>query len=149
MTVIAEFIVEGIPIAKARPRFARRTSKAGKAFVSTYTPAHSANYEAQIAAYARNSMRGLEPSLKALSLEIKFYMPIPESWSKKKKAMAISGELFPTTKPDLDNIVKSIKDGMNEIVFHDDSQVVQLIATKVYSEEPKAEIKVTLMGDKA
>ena len=33
-----------------------------------------------------------------------------------------SGELLPTTKPDLDNLIKGIKDGCNKVIWHDASQ---------------------------
>ena len=36
----------------------------------------------------------------------------PQSWSKKKQKMALSGEVKPTTSPDIDNYLKSVLDGM-------------------------------------
>ena len=51
------------------------------------------------------------------------------------------GQIKPTTKPDLDNIVKAL-DGMNGIVVVDDSQIVKLTATKQYSEIPQLIVSV-------
>ena len=45
-------------------------------------------------------------------------------------------------KPDLDNIAKCFLDGMNDIVYLDDKQVVNLHVTKVYAETPAVEVMV-------
>lgn len=63
-----------------------------------------------------------------------------ESWSGKKKAAAI-GQPH-TQKPDLDNIAKAAKDGLNRIAWHDDSQVSELIMRKAWG--PRAETTVTI-----
>jgi Holliday junction resolvase RusA-like endonuclease len=46
-------------------------------------------------------------------------------------------------RPDLDNIVKAITDGMNGVVYEDDSQIVSLHATKVYGTDAMVEVMVT------
>lgn len=54
-----------------------------------------------------------------------------------------TGQLFPCKKPDIDNIIKIILDGLNGVMFDDDKQVVNVSATKVYTEqEPKVEIQI-------
>jgi Holliday junction resolvase RusA-like endonuclease len=68
--------------------------------------------------------------------------PVPESWSKKKKERAIHGIIFPTVKPDNDNLLKVI-DALNEIVFRDDKQVVISHVYKTYSERPRMTIEVS------
>jgi Holliday junction resolvase RusA-like endonuclease len=40
--------------------------------------------------------------------------------------------IYPGKKPDLDNLLKLLKDACNGIVWMDDSQVVIMIAKKVY-----------------
>ena len=56
--------------------------------------------------------------------------------------MAVKGELMPTTKPDIDNYVKSVLDASNGMLYHDDNQIVELIARKLYAEEPRVEIRI-------
>jgi Holliday junction resolvase RusA-like endonuclease len=68
---------------------------------------------------------------------------IPTSFSKQKHKDALEGILKPTKKPDIDNIAKCFLDGMNDIVYLDDKQVVNLHITKVYAETPAVEIMVT------
>jgi Holliday junction resolvase RusA-like endonuclease len=54
----------------------------------------------------------------------------------------LSGETKHTKKPDLDNVAKAIIDGMNGIIFKDDSQIINLHVTKVYAEVGKVEVLV-------
>ncbi len=136
-----EFQVIGEPHAKERARAVRRGN-----FISHYTPEKTVAYEkkvAQIAQIAMQSLR-LEPSDKPIELSIFAVRSVPESWAKKKRALALSGEMLPTSKPDLDNIVKSIKDGCNGIAWKDDSQVVMLQAAKSYGERPHVRVLIKL-----
>lgn len=63
-------------------------------------------------------------------------MEIPTSKTKKVKNQMADGNIKHTVKPDLDNLVKSILDGLNGIAWHDDAQIVQLNVSKSYSESP-------------
>jgi Holliday junction resolvase RusA-like endonuclease len=67
--------------------------------------------------------------------------PIPTSWSKKKQADARSGELRPTSKPDLDNFMKVI-DAANLVVWVDDSQIVDATLRKSYGDKPRLVLRV-------
>lgn len=80
-----------------------------------------------------------------IPLTIDVYRKIPKSFSKKKTQQAIAGEIRPTTKPDIDNLAKSIKDGLSKVLWHDDSQVYELVARKWYSDNPRAEVTVEVM----
>jgi Holliday junction resolvase RusA-like endonuclease len=42
--------------------------------------------------------------------------------------------MFPTKKPDGDNIAKAILDSLNDVAYHDDSYVVELVASKYYTD---------------
>jgi len=42
----------------------------------------------------------------------------------------------------LDNVIKSVIDGMDKIVFFNDSQITSIHATKVYGEVAKVEVMV-------
>ena len=67
---------------------------------------------------------------------------VPASYSKKRAAACLSGSEWPCKKPDTDNLVKSIKDGCNGVVWKDDCQVVQVYALKVYGGIPGVSVKV-------
>jgi Holliday junction resolvase RusA-like endonuclease len=68
--------------------------------------------------------RPLFPFAGPILLGVRAYLPIPESKPKKFKAAALSGEIRPTTKPDLDNLLKHFKDCCKGIFWIDDKQVV-------------------------
>jgi Holliday junction resolvase RusA-like endonuclease len=72
-------------------------------------------------------------------------LPIPGSWSQKKQTDAQQGRIRPTSKPDLDNLVKHMKDCLTDAGFwRDDKQVVWLEAGKLYDQTPgwKVELRV-------
>ena len=54
----------------------------------------------------------------------------------------LEGREKPIKKTDIDNLAKSLLDGMNGVVFKDDSQIVSLHCTKVYASEPGVDIMV-------
>ena len=137
MTFIVNFMVEGTPVPKGRPRFARR----GK-FVSTYSPKTTVDYETKVAEAAQLAMGGSEPLETPVGAYIYITLPIPASYSKKRKQDCLSGNERPTKKSDIDNYCKAVFDGMNGIVFLDDSQIVSLHSTKVYGTIGMVEVMV-------
>ena len=134
-----EFFVPETPVGKRRPRAARRGTG-----VVMFTPEKTAGYEALVAAAASNAMRAEAGPLFTGPLEavLEMRIPIPASWSKAHKAAALAGTELPTSKPDIDNVAKAILDACNGVVFRDDAQVVMLIATKAFSEEPGVRVVI-------
>lgn len=132
------FDVPGTPVGKGRPKFARRGN-----FVATYTPEKTASYENLVKVKAAEAMKGAKPFDKALTAHIFLTITPPASWSKKKQAQALNGEIYPTTKPDLDNVIKGIFDAMNEIVYLDDKQIVSLLCMKRYGQTAHAQVQIS------
>ena len=62
---------------------------------------------------------------------------MPVSWSRRKTVDAITGHIRPTSRPDVDNFLKTILDAINSIVIADDAQVVEVHATKKFGLAPK------------
>ena len=137
MTFMVNFMVEGTPVPKGRPRFARR----GK-FVSTYSPKTTVDYETKVAEAAQLAMGSSEPLETPVGAYIYITLPIPASYSKKRTQACLSGDERPTKKSDIDNYCKAVFDGMNGIVFLDDSQIVSLHSTKVYGTIGMVEVMV-------
>ena len=131
MTLQIEFTVPGDPRGKGRPRF----SRVGK-FTKTYTDAKTKEYEDKVANAASLAMYPHEPLTTPLAVWIDISVPIPASYSKKRKEACLSGVEMPCKKPDIDNIAKGILDAMNGIVYADDVQVIRLTLQKHYSTEP-------------
>lgn len=118
------------PRPKGRPRFTRQ----GHA----YTPQDTRAYEMLIRRYVRESVKS--PLRGEISVAIIFYMPIPKSWSKAKKQAAELLQIRPTTKPDIDNLVKAVLDAINGIAYEDDRQIVELVCAEYYGTVPRTEI---------
>ena len=131
------FTVEGTPIGKGRPKFARRGN-----FVSTYTPTKTRDYETLIADAAQKAMGSSEPLKTPVAAYIYITVPIPASYSKKRSTACLSGLERPCKKPDIDNIIKAFLDSMNNIVYADDTQVVSLHSTKRYGTVGMVEVLV-------
>jgi Holliday junction resolvase RusA-like endonuclease len=109
--------------------------------VHTYDPEKCRTYKAFIRTLAANAAPP-KPLSGPVSVKITVYRQTPQSWSKVKIAAALAGILRPTTKPDIDNIAKGIKDAVKGIIWVDDSQVVRLEVEKWYSDKPRAEVEI-------
>ena len=137
MTFMVTYMVEGNPVGKGRPRFAKR----GK-FVSTYTPTKTRDYESIIKDAAKQAMGNSAPLETPVTVAIYITVPIPTSYSKKRTEACLNGSERPIKKPDIDNIAKCFLDAMNEIVYLDDTQVLTLHVTKVYGTVGMVEVMV-------
>ncbi|MCY8420264.1 RusA family crossover junction endodeoxyribonuclease [Bacillus inaquosorum] len=130
------FTVYGEPVAQGRPRAGTVNGKA-----RLYDPKKSRDYKQYVKLVA-SEYRPKSLLKGPLELIVRIYKPSLKSFSKKKAAAAEQGLLRPTSKPDADNYVKAIKDGLNKVIWHDDSQVVDLHVSKFYSEIPRVEIQI-------
>jgi len=120
------------PVAQGRPRASAVNGK-----VRMYDPKKSRDFKRSAVAAKFAPVSLLEGPLQ---LEVKVYKPSLKSFSKKKTLAAEEGLLRPTTKPDVDNYVKGVKDALNKVIWKDDSQVVDLKVSKWYSEKPRIEV---------
>jgi Holliday junction resolvase RusA-like endonuclease len=136
MSLAIYFVVQGQPHGKGRPRASTRGG-----FVRLYTDLMTRNYEALVAKQAALAMGDFEIIETPVAVRINAYYNIPISWSKKKKAQALAGEIAPG-KPDLDNVCKSLLDPIQGIIFGDDKSVVKLTIEKRFSYQPRVEVCV-------
>lgn len=136
------FVVPGEAVGKGRPR----VSTIG-GHTRMFAPQKTANYETLIAMAAQQAMAGRELIGGPVLVEMKILVSVAASWSKKKTAEALAGDVMPTKKPDADNVLKAICDGINGIVFKDDVQVVNVSLSKRFSETPGVSVRVVpLLG---
>lgn len=137
MTTI-QFTIPGEPVAKGRARAFVRNGH-----IAHHTPDKTARYENLVKLAAQEAMHGKPPCEGPVKLTVCAYMGIGTSWSKKRQAAALEGRERPTKKPDVDNIVKAIKDGLNGVAWRDDSQVVRLVADKHWSDTPRVFVAIS------
>lgn len=133
-----EIRIPGVPIAKKRPRFARR----GK-FVTTYNSQETEEGRWLLGvreAFRKNGL--MEPLNVPVAIWMIFSMPIPKS-ATKKQLEAIKVHPKHTKKPDIDNLQKFALDCLNGELFTDDSLVWSINAFKAYHEQPGTYIKVS------
>lgn len=111
------------PIPKQRPRLSK---------FSVYTPKKTKTFENLIAYEWKNKYKGL--ILKgAVKLDLVFVF---------KKAKTCKKTLH-TQRPDIDNLLKSILDGLNKVAFIDDCQVVELNSKKLFASTDAVLIMIT------
>lgn len=137
LNVIA-FEVPGPIRGKARPRVTR----AG----ITYTPKETAQYENLVKlcyreAAASSAMDLFEQPVRA---QLEVYYEIPKSTTKSRQGAMLLDRIYPTKKPDADNIAKIVLDSLNGIAYKDDSQVVELTVNKFYSKRGQPYVFVRL-----
>jgi Holliday junction resolvase RusA-like endonuclease len=119
------FVVEASPIGKGRPRFGRG---------HVYTPQKTRDYENQIGWTARSAMAGRPPISGPVRVVVLFELA--------RTKTTLGRAVLPVGRPDLDNLTKSVLDALNKIIFEDDCQVVELMASKTFGKKPKVSISV-------
>lgn len=125
------FKVIGKIVGKQRPR----ASSIG-GFTKIYTPKDTINYENLVKFSFLEQYPNFIPygQEKAIAVKISVFKPIPTTFPKWKKELALERYTRPTVKPDLDNIAKSVLDGLNQVAFVDDKCVVDLHVVSYYSQ---------------
>jgi Holliday junction resolvase RusA-like endonuclease len=123
--------IVGRPVGKGRPRFTR----SGRA----YTPKTTREWERTVADQAALQYKG-EPLGGAVHLAMVILMPRPKSAPKRVTRHV--------KKPDVDNLVKSVLDGLVTAgVITDDNVVDSLVAVKRYAEPGHEGVRVLAYGD--
>ena len=117
-------------VAKQRPRL----GKSGK----IYTPNNTKVFE-QICKLAYGNRYKFETEYIKMSIVFKF--EVPSSYSKRKKQQALEGIIRPT-KADIDNYIKSVLDGLNNVAYTDDRKVVAIFAEKIYADKSEVIVEI-------
>ncbi len=131
-----EFEVKHRPVGKARPRFTM------KGFA--YTPKTTREFESAIRKEAKKAMNGRSPFGKEteVTMRIDFTFHVLKSWPKKKREHYLATQAPKITKPDIDNLEKSVLDALNGVVYEDDACVCEITVTKHYGSEDNVSVSV-------
>lgn len=128
-----------IPIEPVEQQRPRATSQGGH--VRVYDPPKVRRFKQDVAKFVKQQpLPKFED--KELSVQIKFFRKIQKSLTKKERELRLSNVHRPKTRPDIDNLVKSLLDALNGLIWDDDAKIVHLEADKLYSEQPRIEIEV-------
>lgn len=109
--------IYGNPVAQGRPRAFWRGNHIGM-----YDPQKSKSWKETVKWQAIEQKALLLQG--AIKMNLLFMLQRPKSLQKKI--------VYHVKRPDLDNLVKAVKDALRGICYKDDSQIVELIAKKEY-----------------
>lgn len=142
MDGVLSFTVVADPVAQPRHKASSIGGKA-RMYLPAKHPVHAFKKSVQKSAQA--AFNG-EPMDGPFTLNCRFVMKRPQRMVWKKRPMPREEHL---SKPDTDNLLKSVKDALTGILWVDDSQVWREIGEKVYadgSEVPHLEVIVKRQG---
>jgi len=152
-----ELTIPGKPVAKARAKFRavhtgvyefnkHRGRKQEKVHVVPHTPAESAKYENLVRMAYVEVCRDLPPTDEFVVIDVVAYFQAPKSLRAADRVFAEDGVLPHGKKPDGDNILKAIKDGLRTVAYQDDRQVFDAHVLKAISNRPRCEVKITFLN---
>lgn len=129
------FVIPSKPFGKQRARATRM----GRVF----TPKETVAFEAVVREVATGRFQ--KPLEGPVRLTIEAVFAVPPSWSSRKRAAAL--RTSHVGKPDLDNCMKALGDGLNRIAFADDSQVAEAVLRKRWGEAGETRVTVETIED--
>lgn len=119
MLISLEFPIKPIP--KGRPRLSRH---------GVYTPQRTKTFENDLKYLAMTQIpRGFKPTEGAVSIDVVFNFKRPKSKAGPHAC-----------RPDLDNLLKSLTDALNGVLWVDDAQIISLTAIKQYADKDSIEL---------
>ena len=127
------FAIPGDPVPWARARLSGGRH---------YTAPKVAAYKRAVALMAQASMSGQSPAAGPVAISMRAVFTPPASWSARKRAQALAGEIHPTGKPDWDNLGKIVSDALSGVAYVDDAQVVRASVEKAYGANPGVYVHV-------
>ena len=131
------FTVTGKPVGKERPRYSKYTG-------GFYTPIKTKNFEKHVALCARQSMMKNAKKItnSAVCVNVIIYHKVPASYNKQKRAAALANLIYPIKTPDVDNVLKCVMDGMENVIYENDHQVIDTRAKRLYGSDWSTSVEV-------
>lgn len=125
------------PVAKGRPRVVVKDGN-----VRTFTPEKTQIAETELRARFLPYQDRAFPQYTPVRFSIKILLTKSKHQKKAKH--------LPCIRPDIDNLVKTIQDAANGILFYDDAQITTLNVRKRWTDDknPEAGIRIELEEDR-
>lgn len=131
------FEVPGKVRGKGRPRFMRNGH--------TYTDKNTTVYEKLIqTSYLKHTNYISQKSVR-ISMYICFAPNKTDT--KKNRLIKLLNKLWPSKKPDIDNVIKVVLDALNKVAYSDDTQVNEIHVIRHWCEEEKLVICLSENGE--
>ena len=137
-----KFTIPGEPVAQGRPRFSTHGG-----FARAYDPKKSRDGKSVVRLCARDAVEEsklIEPLSGPLVMKVQFGIPLPKSAYRKRTPVARS---WRTKKPDLDNLLKLVKDACSGIIYLDDNQISRIVAEKITCGQDEAPYTKVLFAE--
>ena len=137
-----KFTIPGEPVAQGRPRFSTHGG-----FARAYDPKKSRDGKSVVKLCARDAVEEsklIEPLSGPLVMKVQFGIPLPKSAYRKRTPVARS---WRTKKPDLDNLLKLVKDACSGIIYLDDNQISRIVAEKITCGQDEAPYTKVLFAE--
>lgn len=111
---------------QGRPRFSR--------YSGAYKDKKDIEYENLIKECFLKEAKGIKPSERPVCICIEAFYKLPKQTPKyvKEELKENLYDYVPQSKPDIDNVAKSVLDALNGIAYVDDKQVYELCCNKNY-----------------
>lgn len=127
-----ELIVPGVPVQQGSvSAFVNR--KTGRAQVAHQSPGPLSRYRGDIREAAERADVKIADG--PIDITIAFFFPRPKSHfgtGRNASVVKDSAPSYPIGRPDLDKLVRAVLDALTGFAFKDDSQVVEIVASKDY-----------------
>jgi Holliday junction resolvase RusA-like endonuclease len=140
--IVRRITVHGYVTPKARARVLKNGH--------SYTPTATREAEFRIAQAWREAYPSVPPAAGPVALHVLVVRSRPKShYGTGRNAGVLKASapgLWVTTKPDLDNYVKTAQDGLNGVAYQDDGQVGGVVARKIWGTDEHWEITVRDLG---
>tara|TARA_B100001564_G_scaffold3978_2_gene3494 strand:- start:1371 stop:1829 length:459 start_codon:yes stop_codon:yes gene_type:complete len=125
-------VIPGEPVSQGRPRFSTHGG-----YARAYDPKKSREGKQSVKYFADAAMldAGIGVLIGPIGMQIQFGIKLPKSQERKRTPVP---RKWRTKKPDLDNMIKLVKDACSGIVFLDDNQIVKMSAEKIQCAQGEA-----------
>lgn len=130
------FFVPGVPVPKGSAK-AYVNKHTGRAQVMQDNREKQKPWASAITLTAME--RGVKGTLSPVGVYLSFYMPRLKSHfgtGKNSHVVKPNAPYLHVSKPDLDKLVRCVLDALTGVAWHDDSQVFEVHAKKIYRDQP-------------
>lgn len=144
------FVVPGLPVSQGSMKPVRRGKHLG---VVANNKEALGDYRARVTLAA--DAEGILPRDGPVSLTVTFVLPRPKGHfgtGRNAGMLKRSAPEHVTVSPDLDKLQRALFDGLHQVALYDDSQIVQVSASKVYvtslKPRPCTEVAIAYLGER-